>query len=337
MTRTSSFFRSARLAAVAVCGISVTAGLTAGLTACKSDNLNDITRPDLAALFWTLDVNAQAVTVAVGGQQQLTAIPRTVDGTAITDLPTPTWASTDTTKVKVDQNGLVHGVGETGGATVTATLTGQGITYVDSVTVAVTAQPAAIAGLELSPGPGNRTLGIGDFPAFLMVSAVDADDNPIPGVAISLTLATPGIATLYAFGGGAGQLQANALGQTRVVASTTSYGTTFTDTVVFSNLYGVNGTVSFSANGLPGAPVLLQPTTVVIGVGGSVTWSNYGAPAFNVTFTSGGDQVVGGDIPDIGPTDPPQRRTFPAAGTYNYKDTHSGLTGSVVVREQPTY
>jgi hypothetical protein len=55
-----------------------------------------------------------------------------------------------------------------------------------------------------------------------------------------------------------------------------------------------------------------------------------------VTFTSGGENVPGGDIPEIDPYNQ-QSRTFPVAGTYTWKDSKGGSTGEIFVRTQPTY
>jgi plastocyanin len=313
----------------------VAAGTALSTGACASDKVDDIVRPDLDTLFWSLNVNAKAVTVAVGEQQQLIATPQTINGTALTGFPKPVWTSSDPTRVTVDSTGLLTGVAETQGISVIATLTAQGITYVDTVPVAVTTQRAVVSRLEFSVfGPQSIALG-GYGATTFMVSAVDAEGNEIPGVAIATSLVENGIATLYAYGGPA-QIQASGLGQVHVVATTTSYGTTVVDTAVFPIYYTTNGNVQISSNGLPGSVAQFYPTSLVIGVGGSVTWNNYNSTPVHITFTSGGDQVDGGDVGDIEPNGA-VTRTFPTVGTYSYKDTIAGQTGTVFVRNQPTY
>lgn len=313
----------------------VAAGTVLSTGACATDKVDDIVRPDLDTLFWSLNVNAKAVTVAVGEQQQLTATPQTVNGVALTGLPRPVWTSSDPTRVTIDSTGLLTGVAETQGTNVIATMTAQGVTYVDTVPVAVTTQRAVVDHLEFDVfGPQSISLGGYGVTTFMVV-AIDGEGNEIPGVAIATSLVENGIATLYAYGGPA-QIQANGLGQVHVIATTTSYGATVVDTAVFPIFYTTNGNVQISSNGLPGSVQQFYPTSVVIAVGGSVTWNNYGSTPVNITFTSGGDQVVGGDVGEVDPNGA-VTRTFPTVGTYPYKDSIGGQTGSVVVRNQPTY
>lgn len=70
---------------------------------------------------------------------------------------------------------------------------------------------------------------------------------------------------------------------------------------------------------------LFNPATATVAVGGTVTWTNNGAVAHNVT---------GGDFASTNLTPTQQfARTFPTAGTFNYSCTlHAGMSGTVVVQ-----
>jgi plastocyanin len=188
--------------------------------------------------------------------------------------------------------------------------------------------------ITIDPMPSGTLLGLGDPAVTLFTTALDENDQPIPGVAVSVVTLDPNKLTLFAFGGPPAA-QPNALGKARVVASTTSYGITKTDTLEFTIQYGMAGNVT-AYNMLPTAPITFSPSAVLIGVGGTVRWFNSGNGPVGITFNNGIDHIVGGNIPSIGVFQSDTRQ-FTAAGTYTYTETGSGSTGTVIVREQPTF
>jgi hypothetical protein len=213
-----------------------------------------------------------------------------------------------------------------------ASLTADDITYVDTTIVAVTPHSTVIKGLTLDL-PNGTTLGLGDPAVSLVANAVDEHDMAIPGIAISIVSLDPNKIMLYAWGGPP-SAQASALGKARIVVSTTSYGTTFVDTVQFTVQYGMAGNVGIQL-GYPTNIPTFYPGALVIGVGGTASFFNGTSTPFSLTFLNGLENIVG-SVTDLGPYGT-QVVQFLAVGTYNYKDPVSGATGSIVVREQPTF
>jgi plastocyanin len=124
------------------------------------------------------------------------------------------------------------------------------------------------------------------------------------------------------------------LGKVLLVASTTSYGVTKADTVEMTVQYALHASVTASNDWETNAVVFMQDA-IVIGVGGQVTWYNYTPANVAITFDDT-TNVTGGNVAAIGSYGS-DSRVFPVAGTYSYKDTASGATGRVIVREQPTF
>ena len=71
-----------------------------------------------------------------------------------------------------------------------------------------------------------------------------------------------------------------------------------------------------------------QPSSITVSVGTTVTWKNNGSTIHNVTSTSGPVSFSSGTISSGGT----YQFTFENAGTYNYKCTIHGFTGTVIVQ-----
>jgi len=305
-----------------------------GTMACQSDNIQSVTPSTSPKMFWGLRNDTRAVTVAIGGQQQLSVVPVAVDGTPIAGLPAPTFTSGDATKVTVSDDGVVTGVAETPGVTIKMSLQAQGVTYTDSTVVAVTPGSATLKAVTITLPPGGAILGLGDPATPLFATAIDVNDQPIPGAAVSVVSLDPDKILLYSFGGPP-MAQANVLGKTRIVASTTTYGVTKADTVEFTVQYGTSAQITITMF-TPGAPPNMYPNAVLVGVGGTVNWFNSTGTTFNIHFDDPAGNIVGGDISALGMFGFASRQ-FPIAGTYKFTETGSGVTGTVIVREQPTF
>lgn len=323
----------------AICRRALIAGmLPIAMVACMGDKIATVTTPNIATLYWSLHNNIRAVTVAVGGHQQLSLTPQTVSGAPIANAPTPAFLSGDSTKVTVDAHGLVTGVAETQGVPVIASLTLDQITYVDTTIVAVTPTSAVLQSVQLAIPPGGAILGVGGPPAVLDAVALDDHGAPIPGVAISITTSDSNKVMLFSYGGPT-MVQPVLLGQVLIIATTTSYGITKADTVQFTVQYGTQGQVVAQSNSpCPGCPnrATLSPDAIAIGVGGTVTFSNYTSAPMDIAFDNNIANVVGGNIPNIDVFDQ-QSRQFIAAGTYKYHSTLLNVTGAIIVHDQPTY
>jgi plastocyanin len=195
----------------------------------------------------------------------------------------------------------------------------------------VTAQAAVLKSLQIDTSLGAKVSLGGQ--SFIFINALDENSLPLSGLAISVRSLDPDIVQVYNFGLVA--LQAGTIGQARIVASTTSYGVTKADTVLYSVQFATNSFV-YLFEQMPGQGVVASPSVVALGVGGSINWSNSSSGTLAITFDNNKENVQGGDIAAIPPFSG-SSRTFTAAGTYNYHITPGGATGQVIVHEQPQY
>lgn len=303
------------------------------VAACTSDDSVSIMHPDASKLFWALEANAKAVTVAIGGTQQLSAAALYASGDTMPDVPRPTFMSLETSKVTVDSNGMVTGVSVTSGVDVIASLTIDGLTHADTIVVAVTPTASTIstfAMVGLGGVPVDSNMTINGF-TLLDYKATDASGDDVFGLAVSVRALDP--LTLTA---GSSYLQGNVIGKTKVIMSSLSYGQFLADTVEFRVLYASAINV-YTSGETEAGPMSFSPNAVVIGTGGTVTWYNYfygQLPASIIFDPADVDKIPDGNIDGMNWFDVASR-TFPVAGTYKYTNTLNGGTGTVIVREQP--
>jgi plastocyanin len=144
----------------------------------------------------------------------------------------------------------------------------------------------------------------------------------ITGLSVQYKSLDPAVATVTV-----GFLRGVSPGTARIVASTTSYGVAMTDTVVYTITYPITATVNMNA-----PPAALSPATVHVGLGAVVTWASLAPVVGDITFDNGGTDIVGGNIPFIGPFGR-MTRTFNVPGTYSYKNVATGQTGTVIVHD----
>jgi hypothetical protein len=172
----------------------------------------------------------------------------------------------------------------------------------------------------------------------LSVTATDGDAMPLTGLAVKYRSLDPIVATIRGT-----QAYTTAKGVARIVATSTSYGVTLTDTthIVVTNPMTMTFTFNSSTaveNG--SAPITRSPAYGLIGSGGTVTWTNLGLqPSTSVTFLDGADSLAlpvpgtigaaGGNIAVLTPFSR-QSRMFIKPGTYHFRDA-AGDTASFVV------
>jgi plastocyanin len=113
--------------------------------------------------FTSVTLTPGSPQTTVGGTVQLTATPRDQVGNAISGYPQAVFTSSDPTSATVSPSGVVTGV-SAGSASITATITGSGITLSASITVAVTAaQPGGttVSTPNLTFSPASVTIPVG--------------------------------------------------------------------------------------------------------------------------------------------------------------------------------
>ncbi|QJR35263.1 CHRD domain-containing protein [Gemmatimonas groenlandica] len=117
--------------------ITATGNGAATITA-TSGSVSGTVAVDVAQRFATLAVQAAALTPAIGSTTQLTATARDSRGNAIAGVTGVTYTSADRTKAIVSVDGLVTAIAP-GAASVSASLTRDGVTATGSAAITVTA------------------------------------------------------------------------------------------------------------------------------------------------------------------------------------------------------
>jgi len=168
--------------------------------------------------------------------------------------------------------------------------------------------------------PATPAVAVGGT-AQLVATPLDQNGSAMSGLAApSFTSSSTTIATVSP----AGLVTGIAGGSATITASLTAAGVTHTATSTVTVTAPQPGNVTVTTPNQT-----FSPSTVTIGVGGSVLWQFSGA-THNVTFS--GPAPAGGNIPDTPPGNAVSR-TFATAGTYGYLCTrHGGMTGTVVVQ-----
>ncbi|MBX6330580.1 MAG: hypothetical protein IRY91_01900 [Gemmatimonadaceae bacterium] len=321
--RGGSAARSARrIARVPAVRSLVAAALAAVVLGCNEAPVEASTDPN--TVYWALTADVKAVTVAMGGTQQVVATPRTIAGDALTGLPAPHFVSKDTTKVKVDENGVITGVIPSQNVLVIASLHAQGMTHADTISVNVTPTADTVASFSVDVPPGDSTVMGAGMVKFLMVNAVDAHHIPLFNLAVWVHPLDPGMFNLVA-GSFMPLVMGTGVGTGRVEFRATAYGATFADTVELTVTYPWASTVKL----LEGKTAFDAPVVYVAKLG-TVTWQNQSAAPIDITFDDT-TNVAGGNIPEIAPGGSATRQ-FLAAGTYLYRSVAIGAAGKVIVQ-----
>jgi hypothetical protein len=293
-------------------------GVAAG---CGSDSAV-ATRPNYTENLWSLTIDQRAVTLAANTTLQLTTTPRNGSGATLASPPAATFHSSDSTKVTVDANGLLHGIAPTAATTVTATMTVDGVTKADTINVVVTATKQAFKSLAIQAGAAKVAVGSSVSAA---ATATDSSGLSLYGLSIRYWVSDVTIATI----GTSGYVAGVARGSVWVYASTTSYGVTSRDSVqytvtnpssVSTAYYGTTYLTTFGA---------FYHDTVFVGAGGTVTVANYTTTPTAFNFGADSLKVTGGNISTLA-TYQSASRTFPTEGRYYIYDP-AGHTGLIVV------
>ena len=348
---------------------------------CDTDKFTGISSS--ASDFFFVRLNPEAAAIAVGETQQLAVtafdegpcVPGpctpSTPGNPITVQGTPTFRSTDTTRVRVSPTGLVSGIA-VGTASVIATLqdvpgftSGPSVSLADTTIFTVTATPVALGNLQLSgraTGTPN-TVGAGSTLA-LTTAITDPIGAPVTNVGRPQYYSTkPEIATVSATGVVTGVKPGN----TTILATITVSGVTRTTTYDVIVTAPVAATVMICAQacqanpvgaiaffpasitvsatqaqvqGLPGATVTFTAPTNTF----TATTTPDNNQCFNVTFAN---PAAAGAVPPstdsgnigtgaAGTTNAPlcsgsRSRRFTTPGTYTYSSTSNGATGTIIV------
>lgn len=208
----------------------------------------------------TVDVSPAAPSIQVGATVQLTAIPRSQGGAALTDRQV-TWQSVNTAVAAVNATGLVTGL-VSGSTVVRATVEGK------TGSATVTVLPPPVASVTVTPAQASIATGAS---VQLTATLKDASGNTLTGRTVSWASSNGAIATVDATG--------LVVGQGAGTATISATAETVTGT----------STVTITAPGT-GAVVIqgISPDTMVEGQTATVTGQGFSAVAANNTVTVDG-------------------------------------------------
>jgi len=293
------------------------------LAACRGETPISV-HADASELYWSLQWTSPAITIDSGGTQEASAIPRTYAGQSLDGLPAPTYTAMDTSKVSVSASGAITGKRSTTTATgVIASLTVNGVTHVDTAIVVVTGQRHSFKSFSIHPPSyASTSFATNTYYPYLTVTATDSNDVALRGLAVKYVSLAPAIANFIS-----GSLYGYAKGPITVVATTTSYGTTRVDTVTLAVTNPMTASEYCYGKAYASIPAFYT-NPIIIGVGGTVTWSNYSGQPLPITFDDS-TRVTGGNIPALALYGS-AARTFPTAGTFVFRD-NLGDSAKVIV------
>lgn len=295
------------------------------LAACSGDSPVSMHEDD-TTLPWIMHNDAGAVTVAVGGTQQIHATTFTLAGVPAANVPAATFTSSDPSTVTVTPTGLITGVAVTQTPTlISSSVFIDGVTFADTTQVVVTAVAHPLKSFSIHPAPGDSAkFGVGGY-ATLNLVAIDLTNTQQNDLAVKYTSSDPAVG-LFSYG----FLYGQARGTTSIVATATAYGTVWADTVLYTVTNPMSAAFICYAQtqiAYGGAP--FTPNMAIVGVGGTVSWYNYSETALTLTFDD--STAVPGGVLNLSSDDgSSQSYTFTKAGIFTFKD-QLGDVGTVAV------
>jgi hypothetical protein len=315
---------------------------------------------DPTTMFWQLTLDTRAATVSTVAPYdtiRITATPRTISGSPITDLAPPTYTSMDLDHAFVDPDGLVHAVAVGDQILIVASLEEGNILHQDTLVLNITdaSPPPTLATFTIHPDAGDSAKTAESANSNLNPRAFDEAGDPISDVSVYFVSSDPTIATVDR---ASGFLAPERPGHLSIYATTTVYGVTKTDTLPYTI----------------GVPLILVmriaplrqsdghtiggfiPAQVTLGVGAKIFFQNDGAPNTDITFddpTNVGEDDEDcpsfesfcgtGDIPAFGlePGDDTgltalRARKFHVAGSYPFHSTLWGTSGTITILDEHT-
>jgi hypothetical protein len=318
-----------------VCRLIALLLLIAGTASCSDDKITQFTPPGIDEVYWSLNTDIDATTIALNGTQQLVTTPRNRLGQPIRDLPRPRYWSTDEQRITVDSNGLVTGKGVTvspsTGVYVFASLSARGVTHTDSTLVVVTPQSAVIRTFELTADGGSR-FGYQELKR-LNLEVRDADGDSIPGLATALRLSDHTKAMPFYFMD-TWHLYGQGIGKVRAVVSATHYGVSVSDSLDVVVQFPTTASMNMSQQHSSDTVARFVQKALAVGVNARVTWMNFSPLQVDVIFENNLENIQGGNIGPLGPGGS-ATRTFLAPGTYWVRNGTTGERAKVIVYAQP--
>ena len=322
--------------------ITVSFILAFAMSGCGDDPVAPQPVVDATRLYWALELSHHTAVLSTETPYDtisLTATPRAPNGERLDGLPAPTFVATDPERVEVSPDGLVRALKTGTNIKVVARLSYDNVTHADTLVLRITAlaDPPQLATFSIQPAPGDSAKVAMLLTKSLRAQATDTTGSAMAGLAIYYASSDPAIAKIDRSNGRVTPVRP---GRVTLTAATHAYGVTRSDTLQFTIGWPISQTVFALEAGpdiLSTSPPIVgsyvfAPRKIVIGTGGTVSW--IATTPIDVTFEDP-TNVEGGDIDEVTPGFfTPGLRRFPVPGTYPYRSTRYGSTGTVVVVDE---
>jgi hypothetical protein len=298
------------------------------LTGCHSEAPTAV-RGDNPNLYAALRTDVHAVTLAVNGTQALSATPLNSLQEPIAGTPAATFTSADTTRVTVTPDGVISAKATTiTPVRIFASLPYSGTTRTDTVYVTVT--PTAVTPDQFVLAPIDST-NLGLKSSTLVTGVVlTASGDTIEDVPVHYSSGNPQRATVNP---STGSIMGVSPGVVTIYASTTVYGTTYTDSIQYRITYQTSSYFYwYSGRWYPGPTVVIEPGSVL-------EFDNYSDEQIDIIFSDpgnvGAEEPGGpsGNIMAFASRGTTQTRRFPVPGTYTfYSSTAPDVINTIYVK-----
>jgi hypothetical protein len=341
--------RRSRLAELLVAGSIVLA------MGCGNDYITVPQPSGTGRLFAALVFDHHAVALSTtppSNSIQLTATPINAQGQPLEGAGQATFGLSDTGSVTITPGGLLTAKSPATGVLVIATLTDGNLTHKDTTYVNVNdVNPAPVlASFSIQPLPGDsaKTAALDAFGLFglkqILPQEADGGGTPIDGLPVFYSTADPTVASIDPATGFITGLRP---GTVKIRATTTAYGVTMSDSVLFTITPPLIGLVAASPITPAGSttPVLQwAPGTIEVSAGGTVLFFTQSTTQdIDVLFDNPDDVIESVLAPSGGGDIPPFRalpdnggaffaRAFPTPGSYDFHSTTFDTHGTIIVR-----
>lgn len=336
-----------------------------GLVSCGDGAAPTEPMLDAAELYWALQLDQHAVTLALEppfDTLTVTATPRNPDGAVLQGLGPVTFRSADPTRVQVSPAGVLRAVKAAGRIAVVAELRARNVTHADTVFVRVTAAapPHPLASLSIDVHPDSTRVGAhGSGNRRIVPRVTDVNGTPFTGALVDFASSDESLARIDRATGNMTTLTRR--GPVDIVASATAYGVRLADTVMYTIGAPTRFLIVIGRGSAYGASTAtaVNATSVRVAAGANVVWVwGPDLPPTDLTFddptlveaatvglngTPIGANTGAGNIPPpegCVSTNPAailscaKGRRFPVPGVYRYRSTLTGATGQIIVEAE---
>ena len=306
-------------------------------------------------LFASLVLDHHAIALAATAPDntiQLTATAVNAKGAPLAGSASPTFSLSDTGSVTITPDGMLTAKSPASGVMVIASLTDGNLTHKDTAYVNVNdvAPPPVLTTFSIQPleGDSAKTSALDAFGLFglkqIFPLSVDAGGVQIDGLPVFFSSADPTVASVDPV---TGVVTGVRPGTVLIRASTTAYGVTMSDSVVFTITPPLIGLVAANPRTPVGSTTTVlewAPGTIEVSAGGHVLFVTQSTDQdIDVVFDDPDAATESFLIPSGGGNIPPFRavpdgggafvaRMFLTPGSYDFHSTTFNTHGTIIVR-----